>query len=163
MPLRQVARPAARPPKTLPLVIVPLEGDWTWSKLSCSLMDEFQGAGYDMPLGVHHDAPLAMSIATGRMKRNVRPPSRWIEGEYETSFMAMNVLAREVEMNLPATPKLYSQAIRGQEGPKWQESMQREYDSHVWNKTWRLVPPPSGLPGMGQDPGKYFPVIHSLW
>ena len=42
MPLRQVARPAARPPETPPLVIVPLEGDWTQSKLSHSLMDEFQ-------------------------------------------------------------------------------------------------------------------------
>ena len=75
----------------------------------------------------------------------------------------MNMLAREVEMNLPATPNSYSQAIRGQEGPKWRESMQREYDSHVWNETWRLVPPPSGLPGMGKDTGKYFPVISDLW
>ena len=65
MPLRQVARPAARPPETPLLVIVPLEEDQTWSKLSCSLMDEFQGAGYDEPLVVHRDAPLAMSIAAG--------------------------------------------------------------------------------------------------
>ena len=41
--------------------------------------------------------------------------------------------------------------------------MKREYDSYVWNETWRLVPPPSGLPGMGKDPGKYFPVISGLW
>ena len=110
--------------------------------------------GYDEPLVVHCDAPLEMSIATGRMKQNVHPPSRWIEEEYKTLFTVMNMLAREVEMNLPATPKLYSQAIRGQEGPKWQESMKREYDSLVQNETWRLVPPPSGPPGMGKDPGK---------
>ena len=41
--------------------------------------------------------------------------------------------------------------------------MARIHAKGVWNETWRLVPPPSGLPEMGKDPGKYFPVISGLW
>jgi hypothetical protein len=41
-------------------------------------------------------------------------------------------------------PQTVQEALKGEDAKKWEIAMQKEYDSHVVNNTWSLMPLPKG-------------------
>lgn len=60
------------------------------------------------------------------------PPKRY--GDYDLSMLAMELLVNE--------PQSYNEAINSSQRDEWMTAMQREYNSLVENKVWRLVERP---------------------
>ena len=60
--------------------------------------------------------------------------------DYPHYDMMMRVFMADVIDKV--TPISYNHVQRSNEADEWKAAMQREYDSHIKNGTWEIVPPP---------------------
>ncbi|KAE8950888.1 hypothetical protein PR001_g33963, partial [Phytophthora rubi] len=68
----------------------------------------------------------------------------------------MNCMLIATVCNL-LNPTTVSEALASEEAPQWQRSMEEEYQSHMRNGTWELVPRPK------PERGKPVNIFTSLW
>ncbi|GKV35094.1 hypothetical protein SLEP1_g43407 [Rubroshorea leprosula] len=78
------------------------------------------------------------NIATGRQRRETKPPQRY--GYIDYVAYALSV-TEPVEAEDPNT---YREAITSKESPYWLAAMTEEIESLHKNQTWKLVMPPKG-------------------
>lgn len=78
------------------------------------------------------------SIATGRARRQIRPPQRYAHAD----LVSATFNAKEtIELQEPSS---YREAITSTESAQWSIAMSEEIESLHKNHTWELVKPPKG-------------------
>jgi len=78
-------------------------------------------------------------LARDRVRRvNIRPPTRFAHADLISfAFMAGSEILTE-------EPRTVGEALTGKDKTEWKLAMQEEIDSLAENKTWELVPTPTG-------------------
>ncbi|GKV37057.1 hypothetical protein SLEP1_g45126 [Rubroshorea leprosula] len=78
------------------------------------------------------------NIATGRQRRETKPPQRYGYTDYVAYALSV------IEPVEAEDPNTYREAITKQESPYWLAAMTEEIESLHKNHTWKLVKPPKG-------------------
>lgn len=78
-------------------------------------------------------------LARDRLRRNVKPPSRYDDGDVAAYALVMADMIEEEE-----EPLTYGEAIRGKNGKFWKAASDDEIDSLEKNDTWVLIERPVG-------------------